>query len=155
MKAVVFVLSFFMIYNLSIVSHAADIRVVKDPSQKILGPYSQAIIANGFLFASGVIAINPKTGKLSGDNIQDQTRQVFANIRSVLVAAGASLDDVAKVTVFLKNPHDFPAMNEIYADIFKEYKPARTTVPGVEWGPGILIEIEVIVVMPKGEAVNE
>jgi len=155
MKAVVFVLSFFMIYNLSIVSHAADIRVVKDPSQKILGPYSQAIIANGFLFASGVIAINPKTGKLSGDNIQDQTRQVFANIRSVLVAAGASLDDVAKVTVFLKNPHDFPAMNEIYADIFKEYKPARTTVPGVEWGPGILIEIEVIAVMPKGEAVNE
>lgn len=155
MKAVVFVLSFFMIYNLSIVSHAADIRVVKDPSQKILGPYSQAIIANGFLFASGVIAINPKTGKLSGDNIQDQTRQVFANIRSVLAAAGASLDDVAKVTVFLKNPHDFPAMNEIHAEIFKEYQPARTTVSGVEWGPGILIEIEVIAVMPKGEAVND
>ena len=149
MKAVVFVLSFFMIYNLSIVSHAADIRVVKDPSQKILGPYSQAIIANGFLFASGVIAINPKTGKLSGDNIQDQTRQVFANIRSVLAAAGASLEDVVKVTVFLKEPNDFPAMNEIYAEIFKDHKPARTTVPGVEWGSGILIEIEVIAVMPK------
>ncbi|MBL4645727.1 MAG: hypothetical protein JKY99_04640 [Rhizobiales bacterium] len=149
MKAVVFALSFFMICNLCIVSHAADIRVVKEPNQNILGPYSQAIIANGFLFASGVIAINPETGKLAGDTIQLQTQQVFTNIRAVLAAGGATLNDVVKVTVFLKNPHDFPAMNEIYADIFKEYKPARTTVPGVEWGPGILIEIDVIAAMPK------
>jgi len=127
---------------------AAAIKVVKDPHQKALGPYSQATIAGGFLFASGVIAMDPKTGKLAGDTIQAQTRQVFANIRSVLAAAGASLDDVVKVTVFLKNPGDFPAMNEIYSEIFTDYKPARTTVPGVEWGPGILIEIEVIAAMP-------
>lgn len=135
--------------NFCMVSNAVEIQIVKDPSQKTLGPYSQAIIANGFLFASGVIAINPETGKLAGDNIQDQTRQVFANIRSVLATAGVSLDDVVKVTVFLKEPADFSAMNEIYANVFKTHRPARTTVPGVEWGPGILIEIEVIAVMPK------
>lgn len=130
---------------------ATEIKVVKDPRQKVFGPYSQAIIAKGFLFASGVIAVNPETGKLAGDTIQAQTKQVFANIRSVLAAGGASLDDVVKVTVFLKNPQDFPAMNEIYAEIFTDYKPARTTVPGVEWGPGILIEIEVIAALPTDD----
>lgn len=150
MKIIIFFTLFLtIISNFSVASRAAEIQIIKDPNQKILGPYSQAIIANGFLFASGVIAMNPETGKLAGDNIQDQTNQVFANIRSVLETAGISLNDVVKVTVFLKNPSDFPAMNEIYANAFKTHRPARTTVPGVEWGPGILIEIEVIAVMPK------
>ena len=151
MRALVFALIFAVSSNLYAISNAAEITIVKDPNQKTLGPYSHAVVANGFLFASGVIAIDPKTGMLAGDNIQDQTRQVFANIRSVLAAGGAGLDDIVKVTVFLKNPGDFPAMNEIYADVFKTHRPARTTVPGVEWGPGMLIEIEVIAVLPKEE----
>lgn len=110
----------------------------------VMGPYSQAVIANGFLFASGVIAMDPDTGKLVEPDINKQTRQVFENIKAVLQAGGATLSDVVKVSVFLKNPADFPAMNEVYASYFIHHKPARTTVPGAVWGPGVLIEIEVI-----------
>ena len=151
MKLIKFTLLFTLISNLFIFAHASEITVVTDPHQKALGPYSHATIANGFLFASGVIAIDPKTGQIFGNNVKDQTRQVFDNIRSVLAAGGATLNDVVKVTVFLKNPEDFPAMNEVYTEYFTTYKPARTTVPGVEWGHGILVEIVVIAVLPKSE----
>ncbi len=130
---------------------AADepaIRAVTVEHLPILGPYSQAVIANGFLFASGVIAMDPDTGKLAPADIVSQTRQVFENIKAVLKAGGTSLANVVKVSVFLRNPADFAKMNEIYAAYFPGRKPARTTVPGVRWSSDqVLIEIEVTAVI--------
>jgi 2-iminobutanoate/2-iminopropanoate deaminase len=119
-------------------------EVVASPEVPALGPYSQVVRANGFLFLSGQIAVDPATGKLTPADIRVQTVQVFDNIKKVLKAAGRSLKDVVKVTVFLHDPADFAAMNEVYATYFTDYKPARTTVPGVTWAPGILIEIDVV-----------
>ena len=111
---------------------------------KPMGPYSSAIVANGFIFSSGQIAVNPKTGKLVKPDITIQARQVMENLKAVLKAEGASLENVVKVSVFLKNPEDFDAMNKVYETYFKDYKPARTTVPGVKWKAGVLIEIDAI-----------
>ena len=119
-------------------------EVLASPGVPAMGPYSQVVRANGFLFLSGQIAVDPATKKLAPADIRVQTAQVFENIKVLLKAAGASLEDVVKVTVFLHNPADFAAMNEVYATYFPDYKPARTTVPGVSWAPGILIEIEVV-----------
>ena len=121
----------------------SQMEIVSVEGMPVMGPYSQAVIANGFLFASGVVAMDPATGKLVEPDITKQTHQVFENIKRVLQAGGLTLRDVVKVSVFLKNPEDFPAMNEIYASYFTGHKPARTTVPGAVWGPGVLIEIEV------------
>lgn len=121
---------------------------VNHPDLPALGPYSQAVIADGLVFLSGVIAFDPKAGAIVGGGIEVQTRQVFSNIKLVLAEAGASLADVVKTTVFLKNPEDFPAMNAVYETYFPAFKPARTTVPGVNWGKGILIEVEVVAHAP-------
>ena len=127
------------------VTLAGDLSIIySDKAPKPIGPYSQAIVANGFIFTAGQIAINPETGKLVEPDITVQTKQVLENLKAVLNAAGASLKDIVKVSVFLQNPKDFKPMNEVYATYFKDHKPARTTVPGVEWKPGILIEIDVI-----------
>lgn len=111
---------------------------------KPMGPYSPAVVANGFLFSSGQIAVNPETGKLVEPDITIQTRQVMENLKAVLKAKGALLEDIVKVSVFLQNPQDLKAMNKVYETYFKDHKPARTTVPGVEWKPGVLIEIDAI-----------
>ncbi len=122
-------------------------RRIQAEGLPLLGPYSHAVQAHGFLFLSGVIAIDPQSGGLVEEDITRQTHQVFDNIRTVLAAGGASLADVVKVVVFLKNPQDFPAMNAVYATYFEGLEPARTTVPGVDWGPGVLIEIDVTAVV--------
>lgn len=109
-----------------------------------MGLYSQAILANGFVFSSDQIAVNPETVKLVKPDITIQARQVIENLKAVLKAEGASLGNVVKVSVFLKNPEDFDAMNKVYETYFKNHKPARTTVPGVKWKPGVLIEIDAI-----------
>lgn len=110
-----------------------------------LGPYSQAVEANGFVFLSGIVAYDAKAGAFASADIQTQTKQVFANLKQVLAASGLGLDDVVKTTVFLKNPEDFAPMNKIYAEYFTTHKPARSTVPGVNWGrDDVLIEIEAV-----------
>ncbi len=109
-----------------------------------LGPYSQGIAAAGLVFASGQIALDPATGQLIEGDIRDQTRRVLENLQAVLQAAGSSLDQVVKTTVFLAHLSDFAAMNEVYAGYFTSAPPARSTVPVVELPRGALIEIEAI-----------
>ena len=110
------------------------------------GPYSQAIIANGFVFTAGQVAINPATKTLVEGGIQAQARQTLENVKVILEAAGTRLENVVKTTVFLANMSDFAAMNEVYATFFPANPPARSTV-GVALPPGILIEIETVAVL--------
>lgn len=108
-----------------------------------IGPYSQAIKANGFLFVSGQIPLTPN-GELAGDDIKTQTKQVLKNLKSILKEADLSLKDAVKTTIFLKNMDDFSVVNEIYAQAFKEHKPARSTVEISKLPKDVLIEIELI-----------
>ncbi len=108
-----------------------------------IGPYSQAIRAGDFVFVSGQIAVNVRTGKLA-EGIEAQTRQVMDNLRAVLTAAGASLGQVVKVTIFLARWEDFRAMNEIYATYFPGSPPARSVVQGPRVPEGTLVGLEAI-----------
>jgi 2-iminobutanoate/2-iminopropanoate deaminase len=111
------------------------------------GPYSHAIIANGFVFTAGQIGTVPATKTLAEGGIQGQTRQVLENLSAVLQAAGTSLDRVVKTTVFLANMGDFAAMNEVYATFFPSAPPARTTIQAGALPAGALIEIELVAVL--------
>jgi 2-iminobutanoate/2-iminopropanoate deaminase len=108
-----------------------------------IGPYSQAVKAGGLLFISGQGPIDPKTGKKVAGDIKEQTRQVLENIKGILEAAGLTLENVVKVNVYLKNMSDFPKMNEVYKEYFKENPPARTTVQATPPGD-IDVEIDAI-----------
>ncbi len=109
-----------------------------------IGPYSQAIKANGFVFASGQIPIDPATGTVISDSIAGQTERVLTNVTELLKAAGSGLQDVVKTTVFLKNMTDFAAMNEVYSRFFTETPPARSTVEVARLPKDVLVEIEVV-----------
>jgi len=108
-----------------------------------IGPYSQAIRAGDFVFVSGQVAVDVRTGKLA-EGIAEQTRQVLENLKTVLGAAGASLDQVVKVTLFLGRWEDFPAMNEVYASYFGAKPPARSVVQGPRIPEGTLVGLEAI-----------
>ena len=108
-----------------------------------IGPYSQAIKANGFLFVSRQITLTPN-GELAGDDIKTQTKQVLKNLKAILKEADLSLKDAVKTTIFLKNMDDFSVVNEIYAQAFKEHKPARSTIEISKLPKDVLIEIELI-----------
>lgn len=110
-----------------------------------VGPYSQAIEANGFIFCAGQIGIDPKTGELKS-GVEEQTRQTIENLKAVLQSAGSSLEKVVKTTIFLKNIQDFEKVNKIYAEYFGKIKPARSTVEVSNLPKGALIEIEAIAV---------
>jgi 2-iminobutanoate/2-iminopropanoate deaminase len=114
-----------------------------DRGPKPIGPYSQAIKANGFVFLSGQVALDPKTGEMAGSDIRQQTERVFENIKGILEAAGANLHHVVKATVFLKDLNDFSAMNEVYARYFTSAPPARSTVQVSRLPKDALVEIEV------------
>lgn len=107
-------------------------------------PYSQAIIANGFVFVSGQGPIDPKTGKIHLGDIRDQTRLVMDNIKTILEAAGSSLEKAVKCSVFLRDIQDFASMNEVYKTYFKDSPPARTTVQAGDIFGGIGVEIDCI-----------
>ncbi len=111
-----------------------------------IGPYSQAIEANGFIFASGQLPIDPETGEFAEGGIQAQTRQSLLNAKHILEAAGSDLSQVVKTTVFLSSITDFAAMNEIYAQFFSEPFPARSAVAVKDLPKGALVEIEVVAV---------
>ena len=108
-----------------------------------IGPYSQAIKANGFLFVSGQIPLT-SNGELAGDDIKTQTKQVLKNLKAILKEADLSLKDAVKTTIFLKNMDDFSIVNEIYAQAFKEHKPARSTIEISKLPKDVLVEIELI-----------
>lgn len=115
-----------------------------DQAPLAIGPYSQAIKANGFVFLSGQIPLVPETLQIIEGDIQAQTDRVFANIAVVLTAAGSSLGKVVKTTVFLAEMNDFTAMNEIYARYFGDHRPARSTVQAARLPRDVRVEIEVI-----------
>lgn len=109
-----------------------------------IGPYSQAIAANGFIFLSGQIPLVPETMQVIEGDVRAQTERVFENIGAVLTAAGSSLAKVVKTTVFLTDMNDFTAMNEIYARYFGAHRPARSTVQAARLPRDVRVEIEVI-----------
>ena len=114
-----------------------------------IGPYSQAIEVNGFVFASGQIPTDPATGEFVEGGIQEQTRQALTNASNILKQAGTDLAHVVKTTVFLSSITDFAAMNEIYAQFFTEPYPARSAVAVKDLPKGALVEVEVLAVKPE------
>jgi 2-iminobutanoate/2-iminopropanoate deaminase len=112
-----------------------------------IGPYSQAIKANGMLFCSGQIPIDPATGEFVEGGVAEQTEQVFKNLTAVLKAGGSGLDGVVKTTVFLADMNDFAAMNEVYGKYFDSNKPARATVQAARLPRDAKVEIECIAVL--------
>lgn len=115
-----------------------------DKAPKALGPYSQAIVAGGFVFASGQVPIDPATGNFVEGGIKEQTKQSFTNVTHVLAEAGIDLSHVVKTTVFLSDMDNFAAMNEVYATFFSEPFPARSAVAVKTLPKGALVEIEVV-----------
>jgi 2-iminobutanoate/2-iminopropanoate deaminase len=109
-----------------------------------IGPYSQAVIAGGFVFVSGQIPIDPTTGEFVPGGVAEQTEQVMRNLASILAAAGSSILDVVKTTVFLADMGDFAAMNEVYGRYFPEDPPARATVQAARLPRDARVEIEVV-----------
>jgi len=109
-----------------------------------IGPYSQAVKAGGFVFASGQIPIDPETGEFVSGGIAEQTRQVMKNLSAVLEAAGSDLQLVVKTTVFLADMSEFPAMNEVYGTFFSDEPPARATVQAARLPRDARVEIEAI-----------
>lgn len=114
-----------------------------------IGPYSQAIEVNGFVFASGQVPIDPATGEFVSGGIQEQTRQALTNASNILKEAGIDLSHVVKTTVFLSSITDFAAMNEIYAQFFTQPFPARSAVAVKDLPKGALVEVEVIATKNK------
>jgi len=115
-----------------------------DNAPKAIGPYAQAIKVGNFVYTAGQIPVDPKTGNFVEGGIAAQTRQVLENLKAVLAAAGSSLDQVVKATVFLKNIADFAAMNEVYAEFLGNATPARSTVAVAELPRGALVEIDLV-----------
>ena len=109
-----------------------------------VGPYSQGIAADGFVFTAGQVPINPASGKVEAETIEDQTRQVLTNVDAVLRAAGSGLDRVVKMTVFMTDLADFQAMNGVYAEFFPSNPPARSAVQVVALPLGVQVEMEAV-----------
>jgi 2-iminobutanoate/2-iminopropanoate deaminase len=125
-----------------------DKTIISTPNApKAIGPYSQAVSANGFVYTSGQVPIDPSSGQLVADEIQTQTRQSLENIKAVLEAAGSDLSLVLKATVFLKDMADFAAMNAIYAEYFPNNPPARSTVQVAKLPLDARVEIEVVALL--------
>ena len=118
-----------------------------DTAPKAIGPYEQGIRVNGFVFTAGQIALDPSTGNLTEGDIAAQARQVLENLKEVLKAAGSSLDQVVKATIYLKDMADFPVVNEVYAEYLGSSRPARSTVGVAELPKGALIEIDLVAVI--------
>lgn len=115
-----------------------------DKAPAAIGPYSQAIEVNGFVFASGQLPVDPATGSFPEGGIKEQTRQSLTNVESILKAAGTDLSHVVKTTVFLSTMDDFAAMNEVYAEFFSQPYPARSAVAVKQLPKSALVEIEVV-----------
>lgn len=121
--------------------------VTTDKAPGAIGPYSQAVKAGGMVFCSGQIPIDPATGEFVSEVVAEQTEQVLKNLSEVLVAAGTTLNNVLKTTVFLADMNDFAEMNEVYSRYFSENKPARATVQAAALPRGARVEIDCIAVL--------
>ena len=118
--------------------------ISSEAAPRAIGPYSQAVRVNGFLYVSGQIALDPKTGEMTTGDIAQQTERTMENVKGIVEAAGSKMPHVIKTTVFLKNMSDFSAMNEVYAHYFSAAPPARSTVEVARLPKDALVEIEVI-----------
>ncbi len=118
--------------------------VATEHAPQAIGPYSQAVIAGGFVFTSGQIALDPATGKVAEGDIKVQTERVLQNLAAVLEAAGSSFRRVVKTSVFLHSMDDFAGMNEVYAQAFGDHRPARSTVAVKTLPRNVLVEIDLI-----------
>lgn len=116
--------------------------IATDAAPAAIGPYSQAVVSGGVLYASGQIPLDPATGQIAGDDIAAQTEQVLKNLTAVLESAGASLADVVKTTVYLKDMNEFAAMNEVYGRYFTDQPPARATVEVARLPKDVRVEID-------------
>lgn len=119
-----------------------------DHAPKAIGPYSQGVVANGFLFTAGQIALDPATGQVIATDVAAQTERVMANLAAVLATVNASWNDVVKTTVFLHDMGDFPIVNEIYGKALGDARPARSTVQVSALPRNVLVEIEAVVAIP-------
>jgi 2-iminobutanoate/2-iminopropanoate deaminase len=119
-------------------------NVRTDHAPAAIGPYSQAVVAGGFLFTAGQIAIDPTSGQVVAGDVAVQTERVLANLEAVLSAAGCNWHSVVKTTVFLQDMGDFPTVNEVYARVLGDARPARSTVQVAGLPRGVLVEIEAI-----------
>jgi 2-iminobutanoate/2-iminopropanoate deaminase len=130
----------------SYVFQEADVKevIATDRGPKAIGPYSQAIRANGFVFVSGQIPLDPATQQLVAGDVQVQTERVLENLKGILEAAGSSLDRVVRTTVFLADMNEFAAMNEVYGRYFRSQPPARSTVQVARLPRDARVEIDVI-----------
>lgn len=118
--------------------------IATDGAPKAIGPYSQAVIAGGFLFASGQIPLDPATGELVSGGIEASAERIFENLEAVLRQAGLGLADVVRTTVYLTRAEDFPAVNAVYARRFGDHRPARSTVTVASLPKGAPLEIDLI-----------
>jgi 2-iminobutanoate/2-iminopropanoate deaminase len=119
-------------------------KVATELAPKAIGPYSQAVRANGFLFVSGQIPLDPKSQQVVGTTASVQTERVLENVKGILEAAGSAMDRVVKATVFLADMNDFAAMNEVYGRYFESDPPARSTIEASKLPRNVRVEIEVI-----------
>lgn len=127
----------------------SDRRVVHaEHAPKAAGPYSHAIIANGFVYTAGQAGVDPATGKLVDGGVAEQTAQALKNLATILQSAGTSLEHAVKANVYLHAMSDFQAMNKVYGEFFPANPPARTTVGGLDLPLGAQVEIEIIAVLP-------
>lgn len=124
-------------------------RVKTEHAPAAIGPYSQGIIADGFLYSAGQVAIDPASGEMAAPEIVAQTEQVMRNLDGILEAAGARWSDVVKTTVYLHDMADFPTVNEIYGRWIGDARPARSTVQVAALPRGALIEIDLIALTPS------
>lgn len=122
--------------------------ITTEKAPKALGPYSAGVTTGCMLFTAGQVGINPVTGKIVEGGIQAQTQQALTNLKSILEAAGTSLDQVVKTTVFLQDMAEFSLMNEVYATFFSEKYPARSAVQVAALPAGAAVEIEAIALQP-------
>jgi len=124
--------------------------IIPEGGAKPVGPYSPGIRVGPFVYTAGQVGLDPATGKLVGGNVQTETRQALTNLKAVLEAGGSDLEHVVKTTVFLNNIDDFGAMNDVYAEFFKDDPPARSAIQAGRLPLGALVEIEAVAVV-KGE----
>lgn len=119
-------------------------KISTDKAPSAIGPYSQAIVTGNLVYTSGQIPIDPKTGGISAQDIEGQTKQVLENLKNVLEAAGSSLARVVKTTVFIKDMNDFQKINAVYAGYFSEPFPARSCIEAARLPKDVLVEIEAV-----------
>jgi 2-iminobutanoate/2-iminopropanoate deaminase len=129
---------------------ALPLRTVHtDQAPAAIGPYSQGIVANGFLYTAGQIALDPGSGQVVAGDVVAQTEQVFRNLAAILGTTGSSWHDVVKATVYLMDMRDFPKVNDVYARVMGDARPARSTVQVAGLPRGVLVEIDVIALVPS------